>query len=190
MHSSRVFVVPACHFIDSKTLCDTTIKRLRVAILAADPDIGDAIVVTGDVPYELGSPTLGELMNSWLIKQDFPAENIIILREGVGTFSEARIMMDILHNHYRCYDHVTLVSSKWYLFQAKQIWRRRAKEKNIDISYISIIHTGGWRTVLTYTILGIIVRSAIMLGLESFLERRLTAQQQSRRNGFKFNGCA
>lgn len=178
-----IFIVIACHFKNKEELCETTIARLQTALKVVKS--GDRIVVTGDVPYAPGGRTLGQLMWEWLTKNGFPAWGTFVLHKGVGTFSEARIACILLKN----VNEITVISSPWYFFQGKPIWQRRAKESGIKISFVSVPNTGGRRTVVTYTILGLVVRVAIFIGLEKVLEDRLTASQQKRCEGFTFNGC-
>ena len=178
-----VYVVIACHFHTHNELCGTTVARLQAALNVAKQ--GDSVLVTGDVPYALGGQTLGELMRDWLVAKGFPTEVISILRGGVGTFSEARIACELLKDEEK----ITIVSSPWYFFQGKLIWRRRGQENDINVSFISVSNTGGWCTVFTYTVIGITVCVAILVGLERILEDRLTLSQEKRREGFTFNGC-
>lgn len=178
-----VYVVIACHFRTQKELCATTIARLQIALNVAKE--GDHVLVTGDVPYTPNGPTLGKLMQDWLVANGFPTEAVSVLHGGVGTFSEARTVCEILKGE----EEIAIVSSPWYFFQGKPIWRRRRQENDINVSFISIPNTGGWRTVLTYAVIGIIVRTAILIGLERVLEDRLTMSQEKRREGFVFDGC-
>ncbi len=179
-----VYVVPACHFNGKDELCKTTIARLEYAQTSSQR--GDIIMVTGDVPYQRGGRTLAELMESWLINKGVPVNEIVILKGGVGTFSEARIAC----NRLKSQSEMTVISSNWYLWQGQPIWRRRGKENNIKISFMSVTSTGGWRTMGIYGLIALTVHLAISLGLEGILERHMTTSQQSRRQGFTFNGCA
>lgn len=179
-----VYVVIACHFRTKAELCETTLTRLRVALKMAKKE-SDEIFVTGDVPFMHGGPTLGELMRDWLIKNGFPKESVFVTYYGVGTFSEARVACEVLSGEEKA----TVISSNWYFFQGKPIWRQRGLENDINISFISASNTGGWRTFVTYAIIGIIVRAAIFIRFEQVLENFLTAFQERRREGFTFNGC-
>lgn len=178
-----IYVVIACHFCSERELCDTTVARLKVARDKFRK--GDRILVTGAVPFVKGGPTLAELMKNWLVERNFPATLVSVLKDGVGTFSEARIACKLLKNERE----ITVVSSPWYFLQGKIIWRRRAKERGIKVSFISVPGTGGWRTWITYALIGTIVRGAVLAGLERVLENRLTASQEKRHEGFTFNGC-
>ena len=179
-----VYVVIACHFRTRTDFCLTTDARLFAVYRKAKE--GDRILVTGDVPYEHVCPTLGKLMRDWLVADaGLPKNTVSVLDGGVGTFSEARIACKLLKDEKK----ITVISSPWYHFAGKPIWRRRAQENDIGVSFISVPHTGGWRTWLTYAAIGIIVRVAIWTGLEGTLERRLTAAQTKRRLGFTFDGC-
>lgn len=111
-----VYVVIACHFRIREGLCGicgTTIARLQAALNAARE--GDHVIVTGDVPYAPGGPTLGKLMRNWLVKSGFSTEAVSVLHGGVGTFSEARIVCELLKSK----EEITVVSSSWYFFQGE-----------------------------------------------------------------------
>jgi len=183
-----IYVVIGCHFKSRDEMCWTSRARLIHTMARAEKD--DQIIVTGgSVPYKPEGPTLGDLMLRWLVSErhllgNHPKENVSILYHGVGTFSEARLACEQLKGK-----RITVVSSPWYLFQGMSIWRRRARENNVNISFVSVPRTGGLRTIVLYTGIGIIVRAATFLGLEGVLERRLTASQQSRLQGFTFDGC-
>ena len=178
-----VYVVIACHFQTQTELCGTTVARLQTTLDIAKE--GDRILVTGDIPFTPGSPTLGKIMQGWLLANGYPTEAVSVLRGGVGTFSEARITCELLKDEKE----IAIISSSWYFFQGKPIWRRRGRENSISVSFIFVPKTGGWRTVLTYVVIGIIVRTMIILGFEKTLEDRLTVSQEKRREGFAFNGC-
>lgn len=178
----RTIIVIACHFKGPWALCETTLVRLRVALKLVEK--GDRILVTGPVSYHENGPTLGKLMRSYLISKRFPSNRIDVLAEGVGTFSEARATCKYLRGH-----EAIVISSSWYLFQARPIWGRRARESHVLISFRAVEDTGGWRTVLLYSILGVIIRGVIAFGLERVLEERLTCSQKSRTQGFTFDGC-
>ena len=176
-----IYVVVACHFKSATELCATTVARLEKVVELVTPR--DRIVVTGDVPYKLSGPTLGSLMSAWLADRGIPRYLITVLKGGVGTFSEARRACTGSQVP------ITVVSSSWYLFQARQIWRRRAWENGREINFISVKNTGGWRTWVTYVALGLIIRTLTALGFEATLESCLTRTQESRREDFKFDGC-
>ena len=177
------YVVVACHFASVSELCRTTIARLeRTLTLVVE---GDKIIVTGDVPYELGGPTLGVLMSEWLVKHGVPLGSITIQKGGVGTFSEARIVSETEEKG----EDIVVISSPWYLFQAKPIWQKRAQENGQNIRFISVENTGGLMTWAMYIAIGLLVRVSILFRLEVVLESRLTNSQRSRRNGFRMNGC-
>lgn len=178
-----VYVVIACHFRTQMELCGTTVARLRAAYNTVKE--GDQILVTGDVPYAPGGPTLGKLMRDWLVSGGLSAKRISILDNGFGTFSEARIVCARLQEEKA----ITVISSHWYFFPGKPIWLRRGRDNGISVSFLSVPGTGGWRTWLAYAVIGVIVRAAISTGLERILEDRLTASQEKRREGFRFDGC-
>jgi uncharacterized SAM-binding protein YcdF (DUF218 family) len=180
---SLTYIVIACHFASASELCQTTIARLLKALAVAKKT--DKIVVTGDVPYEPGTPTLGRLMSEWLIGHGILPSLVIIHKGGVGTFSEARLVCASLKSA----EEIVVISSPWHIFQAKPVWERRALENKQTVRFISVQNTGGWVTWATYITLGLIIRGSILLRLERVLEDRFTDLQQKRRNGFKLNGC-
>lgn len=181
---AKQIIVIACHFESNNYLCKTVVARLKKAIQISSGN--DHFLVTGDVPYKSGGSTLAEIMRNWLIHHGVAKSNIAILHGGVGTFSEARLACESVKKD----EEVVVVSSAWYFFQGRIIWRRRAKENHLNLSCETIENTAGWKTFLTYAILGLVVHISIFLGLESVLENKLTASQQSRKQGFKLNGCA
>ena len=61
----RIIIPLPCHFKKSDTLCATTAARMRIALDEARSD--DVILLTGDVPFGPGGPTLGSLMRDWFI---------------------------------------------------------------------------------------------------------------------------
>lgn len=178
-----VYIVIACHFKNGSQLCETTIARLKTAISVIKKD--DRIIVTGDVPYKLGGKTLGELMKNWLESRKFPEKSISLLKGAVGTFSEARISCELLKHE----GEIVVISSRWYLFSGGLIWQKYGRDNGVSVSFVSVPNTGGWRTILTYIIFGLIVRLSATLGLERVLEEYITASQDRRREGFTFNGC-
>lgn len=179
-----VYVVIACHFKNRTQLCETTIARLRTVLSIANP-ANDDVVVTGDVPYEPGAQTLGELMKEWLVRHGFPDRSVSLLRGAVGTFSEARVGCKLLRDK----GEIVVVFSSWYLFYGGPVWRRRGRENGLSVSFVTVPNTGGWRTVLIYTVFGLIAHIGTLLGIERFLEERTTASQSKRVEGFTFDGC-
>lgn len=189
------YVVIACHFASPIELCDTT--KLRLARARALYKTGDRIIVTGDVPYQKGGKTLGQLMEAWLVQSGVPKEAVTRLNGGVGTFSEAELVCKLLFGKTREF---TIVSSPWYLFQAKPIWNHQVEIQNesvpeeayetpISPEYLSVPGTGGLRTWIIYIGIGIVVRASILCGQAGRLAELMTESQQDRVNGFKFNGC-
>lgn len=179
------YVVIACHFKDKREVCATTVARLRETLRIADKK-ADQVVVTGDMPFQPRGETLGQLMRSRLVMCGFPESSTFLLRGGLGAFSEARIACETLKE----YGAISVISSDWYLFYARPIWKIRARENKIGISFVPISGTGGWRTRLLYTGFGVLVHLALVLGLEGSLEKLAEAKQASRREGFKFDGCS
>lgn len=182
----RIIIPAPCHFKAPAELCDTTVTRMRAALAIKKPD--DVLLLSGDVPYMPAGTTLGALMRDWFIQKGVPAASLCILWGGVGTFSEAREACQTVP-HLEAQE-IVLIASCWYLFAGKPIWRGRARENNINISFVSIPHTGGLRTRLLYGLIGIVVRMGIAAGLERPLERFFTSVQKKRTKGFTFNGCA
>ncbi|MEK7613193.1 MAG: hypothetical protein AAB449_03565 [Patescibacteria group bacterium] len=182
----KVIISIPCHFSAPTELCGTTISRMHTTLTVRKP--GDVILLSGDVPYAAEGPTLGTLMRDWFIKNGVPEESLCLLYGGVGTFSEARAACQTVpHLEAR---EIVVVSSGWYLFAGKPIWRRRAAENNVKISFVSVASTGGWRTRLLYGLLGIVLRAGAATGFERSLEKFFTTVQQKRKKGFTLNGCA
>lgn len=182
----RILMPLPCHFKAPAELCATTIVRMYATLAMLES--GDIIMLSGDVPFALGGPTLGSLMHDWFIQNGVEAMALCLLRGGVGTFSEARRACQMAPQIG--VRKIVLISSDWYLFAGKPIWRRRAKENNLDISYISIPNTGGMCTQLIYWAIGAVVHTGIALGLERPLEQFFTSIQKGRARGFSFKGCA
>lgn len=177
------YVVIACHFAGKDKLCETTVERLRNARDRFKQ--GDKIVVTGDVPYETGGKTLAQLMRDWLVLEGgIPVSSVEIIKGGVGTFTEARTLCCWAWGR-----ELTVISSSWYLFQGKPIWRKRADEFENHVRFVSVNGTGGWFTVLTYGLIGLAVRASMLFGFDGWLETRVTQVQRERINGFTYNGC-
>ena len=183
---SRIIMPIPCHFKTPAKLCDTTVARMRKALETAQR--GDLLFLTGDVPYAQHLPTLGSLMREWFIQNGVPAESLHLIKGGVDMFSEARIACGAVPRAGA--REVIVVSSGWYLFAGKPIWRRRAKENDIDISFVSIPRTGGLRTRLLYGCIGAVVRAGTAVGIEKPLELFFTSVQKNRTKGFTLNGCA
>lgn len=179
----RTIVVVACHFADPQHLCPTTYARLKAAHRLMRPT--DRILVTGPVPYKLGGPTLADLMKAYLCARGVPEDRVERLQSGVETFSEARAVCE-RHGGAE----IVVVSSRWYFFHGMPIWRRRARENKVKISFHSLSGTGGWKTTALYAAIGLVSRTATLLGLERVLEKRLHESQQVRKQGFTMNGCA
>ncbi len=177
------YIVPiTCHFEDESHLCKTTLLRLDKSIQVSDID--DYFIIAGDVPYEKGSKTLSELSWEYLVHKGIVDKRIRNLKGGVGTFSEARILC----NEYKG-EELVIVSSSWYLFQAKPIFKKRAKENNIKISFVSIKNTAGLQTWITYICLGILVRITMIFMLDKYFEKIMAGWQKVRVDSFAFNGC-
>ncbi len=183
---SRIIVPVACHFTAPDQLCATTVARMCGALELLTP--GDILLLSGDVPYAPEGSTLGGLMHEWFVQNGIPTTSLCVVRGGVGTFSEAREICAVAP--YVGTQEIVVVSSDWYVFAGKAIWRRRAKEHNLTISFVSVPHTGGMQTRLLYGIIGIVLRSGIAVGLEKPLEQLFTSVQKKRVEGFTFDGCA
>lgn len=183
---SRTIIPIACHFASPSELCETTIARMHAALNALQA--GDILLLAGDVPYEPNGPTLGMLMQEWLVHNCKREIHPHLVRNNVGTFSEARAITLSAAELGR--DELVLVSSDWYLFAACAVWRRRARERNLRVTFIPVINTGGLRTWSLYIVIGLVIRAALLIGLERPLERFFTAMQSKRKKGFTLNGCA
>lgn len=188
---TMTYVVIACHFVSATQLCDTT--KARLAKVRDLYQQGDTILVTGDVPYKKDGKTLGQLMESYLVERGVPLEAITRLNGGVGTFFEAQLVCDNM-----IVDGVSefsLISSPWYFFQAKPVWKRQIKqdaepnEEPLKISFVSVKGTGGWRTWATYIAIGLVVRASILFRQANRLAHWMTEKQKGRIDGFTFNGC-
>lgn len=187
-----IYVVVGCHFKSAKVLCDTTVARLTVALEKARPRRGDRIFLLGDVPYEPGSPTLSKLMYDWLTGRGVPGKFVHVINGGVGTFSGAHLSCFFIRNcnlSFGSGNEFTVISSPWYFFQGAPIWKRHARKHGLKVSFISVEKTGGWRTWANYIVIGLIVRGAILVGIEDFLRSIATTSQCRRTKGFKWNGC-
>lgn len=187
-----VIVVIACHFKSENELCDTTIKRLGTTLSLSreiDPKFGPAFIITGNVPYQKDSATLAKLMQNWLYEHGIEQNNAII-GKGVGIFSEARNITASEVNTFGKSTHLIVVSSDWYLWPGKAIWKKFARDNGLEISFHPVYGTGGWRTRLTYAVYGTIVNISLLLGFSSLVEKRLSKMQEKRLEGFTWNGCA
>lgn len=159
---------------------------MRAALSVARDD--DLFLLGGDVPYVAGGPTLGLLMRDWLTAHKVPPQKIQLLKKVYGTFSEARSACETAKD--LGIEKLIVISSPWYFFAGMPIWKRRAKENHRVISFITTPHTGGLSTWLIYSLIGIVVRTAILIGAEKCLEIFFTRTQKKRAAGFTFNGCA
>jgi len=187
-----VIVVIACHFKSENELCDTTTQRLAAALSLSrqiDPKFGPTFIVTGNVPYQKGGATLAKLMQNWLYEHGIERNNAII-EKGVGIFSEAQTITASKVGIFGKSTHLIVVSSGWYLWPGKAVWKKSARDNGLEISFHPVYSTGGWRTRLTYAAYGAIVNISLVLGLSSLVEKRLSKMQEKRLEGFTWNGCA
>ncbi|MDP2665310.1 MAG: hypothetical protein Q8P23_01500 [bacterium] len=183
---SRIIIPLPCHFKKSDELCATTVARMRAALTVIRD--GDVILLTGDVPCVPGGPTLGLLMRDWFVEHGFAEHTLHTLKEVYGTFSEARTACRLAKDIG--VEELVVISSPWYFFAGIPIWKKRAKENGITVSFISVPHTGGLRTWFLYGVIGIIIRTATVMGMEKRCENFFTNIQKKRALGFTFNGCA
>lgn len=183
----RYIVVPPCHFATPSQLCETTLRRLRRAgELFCPMDPRPEILLTGDVPYSKGTKTLAELGRGHLQENLFiPFAYIRIVKGETGSSREPYEVLRRLASG----DRVWVVSSTWHLWVAKFFWQREAKRRGIEVFFVPIRHTGGWRTKLFYGAFACAVRVFNVLGLLPILEKRLERQYAARKDGFQFNGC-
>lgn len=183
---SRIIMPLACHFKGSTSVCQTTIVRMHTALAIAQTD--DIILLGGDVPHSLGGPTLGLLMRDWFVERGIASDRLRFVKKVYGTFSEARAACKIAKELGD--EELIVISSPWYFFAGALIWNSRAKENGISLHFISVPHTGGWRTWILYGAIGLLIRTTIALGMEDMCERFFTEIQKSRAEGFTLNGCA
>lgn len=183
----NVFIVIACHFQDKDHLCRTTIARLERALVEARACKDSRFIVTGDVPYQNGTKTLGTLMKEYLAQHGVPL--ILRSRGGVGTYSEARIIMNEDVVGFSKEARITVISSDWHLWTGRSIWMKRARECGREVAFISLPHTGGVRVRCIYAVYAMIDKTASLLGLQWLAEKVITGSQLSRRQGFTLDGC-
>lgn len=189
--SAVAIVVPACHFRDKDVLCQTTSDRLDAAFHLWEKyrDSNRILfVVTGaQVPYERGGKTLGTLMREHLIMLGVPEEDIAD-GNGFGTYDEAdKITKMIFESGIGRF---AVVSSSWYLWSGKPIWRHFAERQGLFVEFAPVRQTGGIRTKLTYAAYAVLIRFAARLGRLPKLGEKLTCSFQSRADGFTLDGCA
>lgn len=186
-------VVVACHFAEREELCATTIARLQAAMYCVSHDtslLTPPIVVTGDVPYEAGSKTLCQLMREYLIAKGFSGAVIMAAGE-TGSFAEPRIVTRKLKELFPEAKRFLVISSNWQLWVGRPFWKRSASTAGLDVMFLSLANTGGWRTRFFYAAYAVFVRAALATGLWSRLERLLYRKAYAtRRDGFQWNGCA
>lgn len=113
--------------------------------------------------------------------------NRIAIGEGVGISSEARHVMSLFcpNGSY------LLISSNWYLWPGRLIWKRWAKKYGRELGILSVKDTGGTKTRILYFVYFCVVAVEKVLGLSNFVESLLTKSQEKRKTeGFQMNGCA
>ncbi|MBI4132685.1 MAG: YdcF family protein [Candidatus Sungbacteria bacterium] len=165
---------------------------LGATVLAhdAEADRRMVIVVTGDVPFEPGGKTLCTLMRDYLTQQGFKGE-VIMAQGGTGTFREPAIVIAELKARFPKLQRLTVVSSSWHLWVARQFWREQCTAKGISVKFFAPWGTSGLRTRLFYAAYALFIRAVKILGLwpvaERILERTIYARRQE---GFRLNGCA
>lgn len=182
-------VVVACHFKSKNELCDTTIRRLEAGLKAykSFPVQKDVqFFVTGNVPYEIGSIPMSDLMLEWLATHGVERKKILI-GSGVGTFSEARSVTAMARPGTR----FIVVASDWYFWSGAFIWRYFACVPwyHRQIEFLKVRGTGNLRTKLFYAAYGLTVLLAYLFNAGNLLERFLTSMQSDRTKGFTWDGC-
>lgn len=197
-----VFVITACCFEGKDKLCRTTVKRLQAAAEKARWQLPESyfanlkvyFYVTGNVPYEKGSRTLDALMEEFLVTESIRPEQIM-RGKGFGIFSEANDVSRRIANIVetpRTHKRMILVSSDWYFWAALPVWRYFASYlyDAASLTLIRIRKTGGWRTWLMYLAYGVVIRVFFLLGLHRTIKDIMNRAQASRKQGFRFRGCA
>lgn len=196
-------VVIACCFTEQNRLCQTTIARLR-AVLELIPPPGAEweerprrllFVVTGDVPYQPGGKTLGELMREYLLAAGIAPATVLMAAGATGSFAEPRLvtgMLEKLTPNHSTLNLVVVVSSDWQLWVGRPFWEHSAEEARFLLNFLPVLNTGGWRTRIFYAAFASAVRIALMTGLwpslEPWLYKRMYAPRYTR--GFRMKGCA
>lgn len=144
------------------------------------------IITTGNVPYSPRGKTLAQLKqeNVMSLERDVP---VILAVEGVGTFSEARYVCSICKK--QGFQKLVIVSSNWYFWSGQWIWKLRAAEQGLEIEFVKLYQSAGLKTKLTYLAYAAIVITAIAWRFEGFVERKITALQEKRKQGFTSTGC-
>jgi len=186
----KVTVVVSCHFSEKDRFCYTTMTRILKAMRfhygKVAPD--EKFVATGNVSYEKGSKTLAELIKEELMLHGARDENVLI-GEGVGIFSESRTVPRQIKDRWPDTEVMEVVSSDWYFWPAKPLWKKFGKEQGLRVEITPVKYTGGLRTELMYAAYASIVRTSLLCGLSSFVEKKLTVMQSTRKEGFTMDGC-
>ncbi|OHA08749.1 MAG: hypothetical protein A3A44_01750 [Candidatus Sungbacteria bacterium RIFCSPLOWO2_01_FULL_60_25] len=190
------FVVQPCHFRGPNELCTTTFVRLDAALVEVERQrriFKPIIILTGDVPYQPGGPTLAALMRSYLEHNGF-AGPILFAEGGTGTFTEPRLVTRLvlrLQARFPGLDQMIVVASEWQLFAGMPFWEREASKYALGLDYRWVPGTGGWRTRLLYRAYGLFLRAALGSGLWARIEPRLYCLLYRHRytGGFRMNAC-
>lgn len=201
----RIFVCVPCHFKSKSALCATTVKRLDAALdyyreflAQRQPLARVTFIVTGNVPYETGSPSLAYLQKRYLMERGV-SEGQIFIGEGVGIFSEAESVMSGIKRFNPAPRGILVFSSGWYFWPWRRIWEEMSRKFDLPLRCVSVKSTGGLRTKVIYAAYGLIFWAAgtfdkifVPLFRQSILYllgELLTTLQSGRKNGFKMNGC-
>lgn len=190
------FVVQPCHFRGPNELCRTTLVHLDAAMVEIERQrriFKPIIILTGDVPYQAGGPTLAALMRSHLVLGGFSGP-ILIAEGGTGTFIEPRLVTELVRRlpaEFHGLDQMIVVASEWQLFAGMPFWEREASKYGLGLDYRPVSGTGGWRTRLFYRAYGLFLRAALGSGLWTRLEPRLYRLLYRHRytGGFRLNAC-
>lgn len=151
-------------------------------------------VVTGDVPYQPGSKTLGELMREYLIAAGCQRNEVLMATGATGSFAEPRLVTEMLaklNPDRSALNLLVVVSSDWQLWVGRPFWKRCARQARFQLNFLPMLHSGGWRTRVFYAAFAAFSRLALAAGvwgkIEPFLYRKLYAPRAA---GFKLKGCA
>ncbi|MDP3741042.1 MAG: hypothetical protein Q8R08_01805 [bacterium] len=122
-----------CSVSDGRDLAaaDTADRLIRSGLA---PDSIE-ILTTGAVPFSAGGKTLAQLKHENVANLERRVL-VTIIREGVGTFSEARHICAVCKR--RGVTKLIIVSSSWYFWPGQGIWKRRAREQGLEMEFLML----------------------------------------------------